>query len=115
LAQKEMKVISRTHFFDMLDNGHEEFRIKTITPGKNKREISEDAPFDKDDPMSYVLVDLIFDRIEVFAKGDFSAHDIAEAERVYGNTRVKTLEQRVEELEALVRTFTAGQTAASAV
>lgn len=106
MSNKEMKVISRDHFFDLLDKGHEEFRIKTTTPGKNKREITEDAPFDKDDPMSYVLVDLIFDRIEIFAKGDFSAHDIAESERIYGNTRVKTLEQRVSELEALVKTLT---------
>lgn len=84
MANKEMKVLSRDHFFDLLDGGQEEFRIETVTPGKNKRTISEDAPFDKDDPMSYVLVDLIFDKITIFAKGEFSAHDVAEATRVYG-------------------------------
>jgi hypothetical protein len=85
---KEMKVLSRPHFFDLLDGGQEEFRIETTTPGKNKRVISEDAPFDRDDPMSYVLVKLIFDEITIFAKGEFSAHDIAEAERVYGATTI---------------------------
>ena len=81
---EEMKVLSREHFFDLLDGGQEEFRISATTPGKNKRVIQEDAPFDKDDPMSYVLVDLIFDKITINAKGKFSAHDIAEAQRVYG-------------------------------
>lgn len=96
---KEMRVLNREHFFDLLDGGHEEFRIKTTTPGKTKREISEDAPFDKDDPMSYVLVNLIFDHIEIYAKGEFSAHDVAEAERQYGSTKVVTLEQRIAALE----------------
>lgn len=102
---KEMKVLSRVHFFDLLDNGQEEFRIETTTPGKNKRVISEDAPFDRDDPMSYVLVDLIFDRITVFAKGDFSAHDVAEASRVYGSTvnraGLPTLERLQSQIDAL--------------
>jgi hypothetical protein len=102
MVTKEMKVISREHFFDLLENGHEEFRIKTVTPGKNKREISEDAPFDREDPMSYALVSLIFDFIEIFAKGEFSAHDLAEAERVYGNTKQLTLEERLTQLEATV-------------
>jgi hypothetical protein len=98
---KEMKLLSREHFFDLLDSGHEEFKIGTITPGKNKREISEDAPFDRDDPMSYVLLDTIFDKITICAKGDFSAHDIAEAERIYGGTSKRlSLEARVAELEA---------------
>jgi hypothetical protein len=100
---KEMKALSRAHFFDLLDNGQEEFRIETTTPGKNKRVISEDAPFDKDDPMSYVLVDTIFDKIKIFAKGDFSAHDVAEAERVYGGSNIpKTLEVQVAELSKTV-------------
>jgi len=90
MPNKEMRVLSRAHFFDLLDGGQEEFRIETTTPGKNKRVISEDAPFDRDDPMSYVLVNLIFDEISVFAKGEFSAHDIAEAERNYGATAVAT-------------------------
>lgn len=106
---KEMHVISRDHFFDLLDNGHEEFRIKTITPGKNKREITEDAPFDRDDPMSYVLVDVIFDRIEVYAKGEFSAHDIAEAERIYRSTttafKENALLERISVLEGQVKTL----------
>lgn len=80
----ELKVLSREHFTDLLDKGQEEFRIET-TVGRNKRVISEDAPFDKDDPMSYVLVDLIFDRITIFAKGEFTAHDQAEAQRTYGS------------------------------
>lgn len=102
LPHKEMKILSRTHFFDLLDSGHEEFRIKTITPGKNKREIAEDAPFDRDDPMSYVLVKLIFDEIEVLAKGEFSSHDIAEAERVYGGTITLPLETRLANMEAAI-------------
>ena len=99
MSTKEMRVLSRDHFFTLLDSGHEEFRIKTFTPGPNKREISEDAPFDKDDPMSYVLVKLIFDDVEIYAKGDFSGHDIAEAQRIYGNTVTPTLEQRLLALE----------------
>jgi hypothetical protein len=100
---KEMEILSRDHFFELLTNGHEEFRIKTTTPGKNKREITEDAPFDRDDPMSYVLIDLIFDRIKVYAKGDFSAHEIAESERIYGGVNKKpTVEERLEKLENLV-------------
>jgi|SRR5208282_245268 len=99
---KEMRVLSRDHFFDLLDGGQEEFKIETTTPGKNKRVISEDAPFDKDDPMSYVLVNTIFDQIKIFAKGDFSAHDVAEAERVYGGTSSKTLQEQVNELRVLV-------------
>ena len=59
MSTKEMPVLSRDHFFDLLDAGHEEFRISATTPGKNKRTISEDAPFDRDDPMSYVLVNMI--------------------------------------------------------
>lgn len=82
---KEMKVLCRRHFFDLLDGGQEEFRIETTTPGKNKRVISEDAPFDRDDPMSYVLVNMIFDEIKIYAKGEFTAHDVAEAERQYGS------------------------------
>lgn len=107
MPQKEMRVISREHFFDLLDNGHEEFKIRTITPGKSQREITEDAPFDRDDPMSYVLVDIIFDKVEIFAKGEFSAHDIAEAERVYSVTKKLTLESRIKELEAQVATLVA--------
>ena len=99
---KEMKVISREHFFDLLDGGHEEFRIKITTPGKNKREISEDAPFDREDPMSYTLIDIVFDYIEIYAKGDFSAHDLAESERVYGGKVSLTLEQRITALEKLI-------------
>jgi len=99
-----MKVLSRTHFFNLLDGGQEEFRIETVTPGGKQRTISEDAPFDRDDPMSYVLVDIIFDRITVFAKGDFSAHDIAEAERTYGQDVRKAL-PTYEELVATVRTL----------
>lgn len=102
MSHKEMRILSRTHFFDMLDSGQEEFRIKTITPGKNKREITEDAPFDRDDPMSYVLVKLIFDEIEVFAKGEFSAHDIAEAERIYGGTVTVPLETRIANIEEAI-------------
>jgi len=109
MATKEMKVISREHFFDLLDNGHEEFRIKTTTPGKNKRDISEDAPFDREDPMSYALVSIIFDYIEIFAKGEFSAHDVAEAERVYGHTKVVPLEDRVKQLEAQLAVFLLNQ------
>ena len=90
MANKEMKVISRAHFFDLLDNGQEEFRIEITTPGKSKRKISEDAPFDRDDPMSYVLVKVIFDEIDIFAKGEFSSHDMAEAVRVYGPGAVPT-------------------------
>lgn len=97
-----MRILSREHFFDLLDKGHEEFRIKTITPGASKREISEDAPFDRDDPMSYVLVDIIFDKIEVFAKGDFSAHDIAEATQKYSGTAKPSLEQRFNKLQEMV-------------
>ncbi|MGC1580202.1 MAG: hypothetical protein WA766_01900 [Candidatus Acidiferrales bacterium] len=90
MSAKELKVLSRDHFFDLLDGGQEEFRIETTTPGKNKRVITEDAPFDRDDPMSYVLVNLIFDQITIFAKGDFTSHDTAEAERVYGTTASNT-------------------------
>ena len=103
MATKEMKVISREHFFELLDSGHEEFRIKLETTGKTKREISEDAPFDREDPMSYALVNIVFDYIEIFARGDFSAHDIAEAERVYGSTRTTSLENRVKALEVLLQ------------
>jgi hypothetical protein len=85
MADKEMKVLSRDHFMDLLDNGQEEFRIEAAV-GRKKRVISEDAPFDRDDPMSYVLVDLIFDKITIFAKGEFSAHDEAEALNKYGAT-----------------------------
>jgi hypothetical protein len=100
---KEMKVLSRAHFFDLLDGGQEEFRIETTTPGKNKRVISEDAPSDKDDPMSYVLVNTIFDQITIFAKGDFSAHDVAEAERVYGGPAAeKSLQEQINDLNKTV-------------
>lgn len=103
--EKEMRILSRQHFFDLLDSGQEEFRIETTTPGKNARVISEDAPFDRDDPMSYVLVDIAFDRVKIFAKGEFSAHDIAESQRTYGATVEKTLVERVTELESLVSQF----------
>jgi hypothetical protein len=102
LSHKEMRVLCRDHFFDLLDQGHEEFRIKTITPGKNKREITEDAPFDRDDPMSYVLVNMIFDEIEVYAKGEFSSHDLAEAERVYGGVRAISMKQKMELMEKTI-------------
>lgn len=100
---KKMKVLSREHFFDLLDSKHEEFKVALTTPGKNKRELMEDAPFDRDDPMSYVLIDLLFDSITIYVTGDFSAHDLAEAERTYGNSTAKpTLEARVAKLEARV-------------
>jgi hypothetical protein len=99
MAEKQMKVLCREHFFDLLDSGHEEFRIKTVTLGKNRREIQEDAPFDKDDPMSYVLVNLIFDEITIFAKGDFSAHDIAEAQRVYGGIESSSFQAQIDRLK----------------
>jgi hypothetical protein len=99
MAEKQMKVLCREHFFDLLDSGHEEFCIKTVTPGKNRREIQEDAPFDKDDPMSYVLVNLIFDEITIFAKGDFSAHDIAEAQRVYGGIESSSFQAQIDRLK----------------
>lgn len=85
-STSEMGVISRDHFFDLLESGQEEFRIETtVPPGRtNGRVISEDAPFDRDDPMSYVLIDLIFDKIRMFAKGEFTAHDKAEAMSKYG-------------------------------
>lgn len=102
---KEMKVLSRRHFFDLLEKGQEEFRIQTITPGSNPRSISEDAPFDRDDPMSYVLVDIVFDSVTIFAKGEFSNHDMAEAQRIYGPTIEKTPAQRIEALEAQVKTL----------
>ena len=108
-----MKVLSRGHFFDLLDSGQEEFRIETVTPGNNKRTISEDAPFDKDDPMSYVLVNVIFDEIVIYAKGDFSAHDQAEAQRVYGKNptapTLQSLQAEVVELRQLMATLTAVQ------
>lgn len=106
---KEMKVLTRQHFFDLLDNGQEEFRIETITPGKNKRTISEDAPFDKDDPMSYVLVNVIFDEVSIYAKGEFSAHDQAEAQRVYGKEpgapTLQSLKTEIEELKKTIATL----------
>lgn len=107
---KEMEIINREHFFDLLDNGHEEFRIKTTTPNKTRREITEDAPFDKDDPMSYVLVDLIFDRVKIYAKGEFSAHEIAEAQRVYGSAKKKlSIEERMDNLEKTVMDYFANK------
>lgn len=113
MAEKQMKVLCREHFFDLLDSGHEEFRIMTMTPGKNKRQIQEDAPFDKDDPMSFVLVDLIFDEITIFAKGDWSAHDIAEAQRTYGGiesssfrAQIDRLKKEVKEIKDLVTALT---------
>lgn len=104
MSTKEMPVLCREHFFDLLDNGHEEFRISATTPGKNKRTISEDAPFDRDDPMSYVLVNMIFDEIQITAKGEFSSHDIAESQRVYGNLATQrptltSLSARLTEIE----------------
>lgn len=107
---KEMEILNRDHFFALLDGGHEEFRIKTTTPGKSKREITEDAPFDKDDPMSYVLVDLIFDKVKIYAKGEFSAHEIAEAERLHGSTKKKpSLEERMDHLEKTVMEYFANK------
>jgi len=103
MAEKHMKVLCREHFFDLLDSGHEEFRIMTTTPGKNKRQIQEDAPFDKDDPMSFVLVNLIFDEITIFAKGDFSAHDIAEAQRVYGGIESCSFQAQIDRLKKDVK------------
>lgn len=108
--EKEMKVLTRKHFFDLLDGGQEEFRIETTTPGNTPRVISEDAPFDRDDPMSYVLVKLIFDEITIHAKGEFSAHDCAEAVNKYGNqpdplspqTELNRIREEVKQLRALI-------------
>src|SRR5271168_3132000 len=105
MPNKEMRVLSRAHFFDLLDGGQEEFRIETVTPGKNKRTISEDAPFDRDDPMSYVLVNIVFDDIKIFAKGEFSAHDIAESQRMYADTIVESPRVRLDRLENQVKTL----------
>lgn len=100
--ETEMPILSRQHFYDLLESGQEEFRIELITPGAKGRKISEDAPFDKDDPMSYVLVELVYDYINIYAKGTFTAHDIAESQNKYGTTKQKPLMEQVKDLTATV-------------
>jgi hypothetical protein len=79
MSTKEIRVSSYDHFCSLLNSGHTEFRMQTFTPGSNKRKISKYTPFDRNDPIDYVLVKLLFDHIEIYAIVDFPELNIAEA------------------------------------
>lgn len=46
-------------FYRALQSGQEDFMIKVQIPGAEGKTVSEDAPFDQDDPLSYVLMSMI--------------------------------------------------------
>lgn len=62
-------------FFHVLQTGQEEFMIKWQLP--NGKILSEEAPFDQDDPMSYVLIQLIIPNpmLRIYCIGKGKADD----------------------------------------